>query len=158
MSAVAAPARLKVRALRMADLDDVVRIDEMHTGERKPKYWRRVIRTFLRSSGETRRIGLAAEGESGIDAYLLGETRAFEFGSEPCGWVFAVGVDPQRLRGGIATGLLEEARRRFRKAGVKKVRTMVRRDNIPVLSFFRASGFVGGSFVELEQELPEENA
>jgi hypothetical protein len=48
---------------------------------------------------------------------------------------------------------LEEARRRFRRAGVDTVRTMVRRDDVPVLSFFRSSGFVGGRFVEMEADL-----
>jgi len=158
MSGAATAIRVKVRALRMADLDDVIRIDELHTGERKAKYWRRVFGLFLRSSGEARRIGLAAEGAKGIDGYLLGETRAFEFGSEPCGWVFAIGVDPSLLRAGIATSLLDEARKRFRKAGIAKVRTMVRREDIPVLSFFRASGFAGGSFVQLEQDLEMEES
>jgi len=32
----------------------------------------------------------------------------------------------------------------------------VSRDDVPVLSFFRASGFRGGAFVQLEVELPEE--
>jgi len=76
--------------------------------------------------------------------------RAFEFGSEPCGWVFAVGVDPACARQGIASLLVAEACERFRSAGVATVRTMVRRDDIPVLSFFRRRGFEGGSFYQLE--------
>ena len=85
--------------------------------------------------------------------YLLGEVRAFEFGSEACGWVFSVGVDPNALHGGVASALLRETCRRFREAGVSTVRTMVRRDSVDVLSFFRANGFVGGSFVQLELDL-----
>jgi hypothetical protein len=33
---------------------------------------------------------------------------------------------------------------------------MVGRNNVPVLSFFRANGFVGGSFVQLELDLEGE--
>ena len=142
-----------VRDLKLADLARVVRIDALHTGHRKPAYWRRVFRSLLARRGETPRIGLAAEDEEGVIGYLIGEVRAFEFGSEPCGWIFAVGVDPTRLRRGVASGLLREARRRFHQAGVATVRTMVRRDDVPVLSFFRSSGFVGGRFVELESSL-----
>ncbi len=87
--------------------------------------------------------------------YLLGEVRAFEFGSEPCGWVFGVGVEADRLRTGVAGLLMDEARRRFRAAGLSTVRTMVRRNDVPVLSFFRSHGFVGGSFTQLESELEE---
>jgi ribosomal protein S18 acetylase RimI-like enzyme len=59
------------------------------------------------------------------------------------------------LRGGIASSLLAEACREFARDGITRVRTMVRRNDIPVLSFFRSNGFVGGSFVQLELDLGE---
>ena len=67
-----------------------------------------------------------------------------------------MGVDPTAARAGVGTRLLEEACRRFRSAGVASVRTMVVRNDIPVLAFFRASGFVAGSFVQLETRLENE--
>ena len=88
--------------------------------------------------------------------YLLGEVRALEFGSEPCGWVFAVGVESGHLRTGVASRLLAEASRRFKVAGISRVRTMVRRNDVPMLAFFRSAGFVGGSFVQLETDLEED--
>jgi hypothetical protein len=36
---------------------------------------------------------------------------------------------------------------------VARVRTMVRRADVPVLSFFRSNGFFAGSFVQLELDL-----
>lgn len=142
-----------VRDLRAEDIDSVVRIDADHTGEAKPAYWEGVFADFLAPRRPGMSVGLAAEEGGRLVGYLLGEVRAFEFGSEPCGWVFAVGVDPGSLRGTVGSRLLEEACRRFRDVGVGRVRTMVRRTNVPVLSFFRAHGFVGGSFVELELDL-----
>jgi ribosomal protein S18 acetylase RimI-like enzyme len=141
---------LRIRRLSRADLRGVTRIDAHHTGTRKPAYWRHVLAEFLGRRGARARVGLAAELEGRLAGYLLGEVRAFEFGSEPCGWVFAVGVDPVLLRGGVASALLAEACRAFREAGVTSVRTMVRRDDVPVLAFFRACGFSGGSYVQLE--------
>jgi hypothetical protein len=35
------------------------------------------------------------------------------------------------------------------------VRTMVRRNDVPLLAFFRANGFSGGAFVQLERPLDE---
>ena len=96
-----------------------------------------------------------ARGE-GLAGFLLAEVRAVEFGSEPCGWVFAVGVDEGAERRGIASALLGAAQRRFAGAGVRQIRTMVRRRDVPLLSFFRASGFVGGPYVQLELDLEEE--
>jgi ribosomal protein S18 acetylase RimI-like enzyme len=140
----------RIRRLAASDLGRVQRIDAYHTGARKPAYWRQVFRDFLDPAMAHQRVGLAAQGPRGLSGYLLGEVRAFEFGSEPCGWVFAVGVDPAALRQGVATALVTEACRRFREAGVTTVRTMVRRNDVPVLAFFRSSGFAGGPYVQLE--------
>jgi GNAT superfamily N-acetyltransferase len=154
-SEVCRPAALRVRDLRAGDAGEIVRIDAQHTGERKPEYWEQVLRDFLSVPRAALRVGLAAEDAGRLIGYLLGEVRAFEFGSEACGWVFAVGVEPERTRDGVASDLLGEACRRFRAVGVSRVRTMVQRTNVPVLSLFRANGFVGGSFVQLELDLTE---
>lgn len=143
---------VRIRPLRRADLDEVVRIHELHTGVREPTYWEAVLRR-VRREGEAREVALAAETTNGLAAFLVGEVRAFEFGSDPCGWVFAVGVDPRFARGGTASLLLDEACRRFRAMGVTRVRTMVRRNDVPLLAFFRANRFAGGAFVQLEREL-----
>ncbi len=145
-----------VRDLKDGDRAAVARIDALHSGSAKPDYWEGVFRDLRRSGAAAPvRVGLAAERGRGLVGYLVGEVRAFEFGSEPCGWVHAIGVDPDHLRDGVATRLLVEACRRFSEGGVRTVRTMVRRNDVPVLSFFRASGFVGGSFVQLELDLEE---
>ena len=144
-----------VRDLRAEDFDAVVRIDALHRGRSEPGYWRRVFREFFEGARERPRVGLAAEARGVLVGYLVGEVRAFEFGSEPCGWVFAVGVDPRTSRAGVASELLREACRRFAIEGIRQVRTMVRRNDVPVLSFFRSNGFVGGSFVQLELDLGE---
>jgi ribosomal protein S18 acetylase RimI-like enzyme len=145
---------ITVRSLTPADLDWVCEIDTLRTGVAKPLYWRRIFADFLDPGrGGAERVGLAAFAGDEPAGYLLGEVRAFEFGSPPCGWVFAVGVAPKHDRFGHASTLLEEACRLFRAAGVTTVRTMVRRDDIPVLSFFRARGFTGGAFYQLERSL-----
>lgn len=142
-----------VRSIRPSDLAEVVRIDAYHTGARKAAYWRRAFRDALggRAKG---RVSLAYETPRGrLAGYLLGEVRAFEFGSEPCGWVFAIGIDPEALHLGVGSSLLAEACTRFRAAGVPRVRTMVRRNDVPLLSFFRSNGFTGGPYVQLELDV-----
>ena len=72
------------------------------------------------------------------------------------GDVHEVGVtDHGAARLGVGAALLSMACRRFGELGVSRVRTMVLRNDIPVLTFFRANGFVGGSFVQLERDLDE---
>jgi ribosomal protein S18 acetylase RimI-like enzyme len=159
MSATMAETAIRIRSLAKKDLDEVVRIDALHTGEAKREYWQERLRGFL-TAGKGR-VGLAAE-EKGPDGarlagYVLGEIRAFEFGSMKCGWIFAVGVDPENLRNGVASCLLEEACRRFGAEGVGTIRTMVGRNDVPVLSFFRSRGFVGGPFVQLEHLIEDQS-
>jgi ribosomal protein S18 acetylase RimI-like enzyme len=141
---------LAVRDLAWADLPAVARIDRLHTGRAKRAYWEAVFARFLEPARVPLRIGLGAQRGARLAGYLLGETRAFEFGSEQCGWIFAVGVEPRAARTGVASRLLSEACARFRDGGMPCVRTMVRRNDVPVLSFFRNNGFRGGPFVQLE--------
>lgn len=148
-----------LRELEPRDLEALVALDQLHSelgdqGSGNPERWRKALERFLEPRpAEELRVALGAEGEEGLVGYLLGEVRAFEFGSEPCGWVFSVGVHPDLQKSGIASSLMREACRRFANAGVRTIRTMVRRNQIPVLRFFRANGFVGGSFVQLERSL-----
>ena len=143
----------QIRDLLMEDMADVVRIDADHTGIPKPAYWTGIFESFVEGSPRGARVGLGAEADGRLAGYLLGEVRAFEFGSEPCGWIFAVGVNPKHLRSSIATDLLHRASERFHQLGVRRVRTMVERTDVPVMSFFRSSGFVGGPFYQLEMDL-----
>ena len=147
---------LRIRSLSREDLPHVVRIDGRHTGTRKPAYWKRILAEFLAPAHARSRVGLAAIDAGGaLLGYILGEIRAFEFGSEPCGWVFAVGVDPDALHHGVGSALIEDACRRFGRRGITTVRTMIRRNDVPLLSVFRSNGFTGGAFVQLERDAVE---
>ena len=150
------PPSVRIRDLRNEDLGEVVRIDALHTNEEKPTYWAELFQRFVgRPPG--REVGLAAEDGGGrVMGYLLGEPRAFEFGSRRCGWVFAIGVEPDRVRTHVASRLLDEARRRFRASGIDTLRTMVKRSDVSVQSFFRAAGFEGGSYIQLERRIEED--
>jgi len=143
---------LSVRSLEPGDLADVVALDTVLTGTTKQDYWEGV---FQRVLDDESRIGLVLEGEVGLEGYLFGEIRAFEFGSAMCGWILALGVRPETTRKGRASSLLEEAKLRFRKLGVSSLRTMVTRTDVPFLALFRRHGFVGGPFVQLELDIEE---
>ena len=140
----------RIRPLVRRDLPDVVRIDAIHTGAEQRPYWTRLFREFLAPEPGRHRVALAAEVGGKVAGFLLADVRAFEFGSEPCGWILEVGVDPRQVRTGLASRLLDEAVQRLRAAGVSTVRTMVRRNNVPVLTFFRTNGFAAGPYVQLE--------
>ena len=155
MTSTAATGASRIRNLRPEDLERVVEIDARQRGHAVPEYWQRVRREFLAADRERQRVALGAEDDGELVGFLFGEVRAFEFGSEPCGWIFAVAVEPDRARAGLASGLLGEACRAFQRAGIDTIRTMVERGNVPVQAFFRAHGFTAGAFTQLELTLPE---
>ncbi len=141
-----------IRRVRHADLAAVIAIDAGTTGIEKPDYWEAIHRRYG-SGGQGKRHFFVAELEQRIVGFIIGEVRDWEFGSPPCGWVFAIDVLPSARLGGIGTKLLEAISARFRAAGVTKLRTMLARDNTLILSFFRSHGMMAGPLVSLEMDL-----
>ena len=141
------------------DLDQVVALDARVTGTAKPEYWRDIFERYgARRPDE--RIFLVAKPAGGDDTgadeifgFIVGEVRGWEFGSEPCGWVFAVTVDPDQREQHIGERLFRDICARFRQVGIGKVRNMVRRDDTLVMSFFRSEGMVAGPYIQLELDL-----
>ncbi len=146
----------KIRRASPDDLVQVVELDAQTTGLAKPDYWNDIYERY-----GTRRLDerffLVAEpsGDSTIAGLIVGEVREWEFGSEQCGWIFAVSVDPKLRRQRIGEALFQAICAKFKKAGVTKIRTMARRDNVLHMSFFRGEGMAAGPFTQLELNLDE---
>jgi len=142
----------RIRPAEAADLDQVIAIDAEVTGEKKTDYWYELFHRY--GAGRSRqRLFLVAEAAGGIQGFIIGEVRDWEFGSPPCGWVFGISVRPDARLGGTATRLLEAICAGFRHAGVDTVRTLIARDNSLVLSFFRSQGMMAAPFIPLEKDL-----
>ena len=143
---------LNIRPVRRGDLDAVIEIDAMVTGIEKRDYWNSLYRRYA-DAVATGQHFLVAVAEDEVIGFVIGEVRDWEFGSAPCGWVFAIDVRPDARLAGTATQLLKAICTGFRKAGVSKVRTMLSRDNTLILSFFRSQGMMIGPFIPLEMDL-----
>jgi ribosomal protein S18 acetylase RimI-like enzyme len=136
------------------DFDAVIALDFDSVKEEKPAYWRGIFDHYV----STRKDGgffLVAEADSDVIGFIVGEVRAWEFGSPPCGWVFALSVSPDKRETGVGQLMLEEMCKRLKQAGVTTVRTMVDRENKLTLSFFRSQGLRTGRYVELEKLLDD---
>jgi GNAT superfamily N-acetyltransferase len=143
---------LTIRAVRRGDLDAVIAIDTQVTGLEKRDYWRSVYRRYGESAAPGAHF-LVAESGGDVVGFIIGEVRDWEFGAPPCGWVFAIDVRPDARLAGIGTRLLESICAGFRRAGVRKVRTMLASDNTLILSFFRSQGMMAGRFIPLEMDI-----
>jgi ribosomal protein S18 acetylase RimI-like enzyme len=144
---------ISIREIRTDDLDAVVDLDARATGEAKREYWREAFTQYVGQADGSCAFG--AQCGPDLIGYVMGEIRSWEFGSPPCGWIFALNVAPECREDGIGSQLFAAAHAAFRKAGVKSVRTMVARDSTLLMSFFRAQGMAAGPFVQLEMAIGE---
>jgi ribosomal protein S18 acetylase RimI-like enzyme len=143
---------VRVRPAQRSDLPAAIALDAENTGESKPAYWRDRFEWYAGRQPDDR-FFLVAERRGVMLGFIVGEVRAWEFGSPPAGWVFAIQVSPQARLHGLGTMLFEAICDCFRKAGARHVRTMVAKDAQLILSFFRSLGMMAGPFVQLEKRL-----
>jgi ribosomal protein S18 acetylase RimI-like enzyme len=144
---------ITIRAAGSDDFGRVSDLDALITGLRKDDYWRE---TFTRFIGRDGRHVLIAEsvGEGGAPSFagfIIGEVRAWEFGSNPCGWIVAIGVEPEQRVHRIGERLFNAMCEKLEEDGVETVRTMIARADHLNMSFFRAQGMMAGPFIELEK-------
>lgn len=150
--AVAGADVVTTRPARRGDVLQVIAIDAAVTGIAKASYWQGVFRRYGRSKQSGQQF-LVAEAEGRVRGFIIGEVRDWEFGSPPCGWVFAIDVEPDYRLGGIGARLLAAICAGFRRAGVARVRTLLARDNTLILSFFRSQGMMAAPIIPLEMDL-----
>jgi GNAT superfamily N-acetyltransferase len=140
-----------VRSAQPGDLQTIVALDAETSGMEKAAYWKERFSWY--ASGHRERFFLVAERSGETVGFIVGEVRAWEFGSPPSGWIFAIGVKASARLHGLGTVLFDAICARFRKAGVQVVRTMLAKDASLVMSFFRSQGMMAGPFIELEKRL-----
>lgn len=145
------PGDVRIRPAQGSDLASVIALDAENTGIAKTAYWKDRFDWY--AGRQPDRFFLVAERGGTIHGFIVGEVRAWEFGSPPSGWIFAIHVNPDARLAGLGTMLFEEICVRFRKAGVHQVRTMLAKDAQLLLSFFRSLGMMGGPFIQLEKAL-----
>lgn len=140
-----------IRKAAESDLSAIMTFDERSNKDVNPRYWQEMFARY--GDDHDKQLFLVCENNAEIVGFIIGEIRDWEFGSSPCGWVFALGVRPDIRLERIATRLYTEMCDFFRKAGVDKVRTMVARQNNDFHSFFRSQGMKAGPYIQLEKDL-----
>jgi GNAT superfamily N-acetyltransferase len=148
---------VRVRRVQAADIPHVVALDARITKLAKAEYWNDAFRRYGKRRPNERFFLVAKNRldrtDSRVLGFIIGEIRAWEFGSMPCGWVFALSVEPAMRLHGVGSALLEAVSGEFKKAGVGKMRTMVARDARLPLLFFRSEGMMAGPYIQLEKDI-----
>ncbi len=149
-------AGIRIRRATAEHLPHVIDLDARVTEEEKPEFWQDIFDRYATRRVDQRFFLVAEkEGFDGILGLIAGEVRGWEFGSQPCGWIFAVSVDPNERQQGIGGTLFSEICKEFQQAGMSTVRTMVRRSSPGHMSFFRSEGMMAGPYTQLEMHLDE---
>jgi GNAT superfamily N-acetyltransferase len=143
-----------IGVVQPADLDAVVALDAATSGSAKADYWQDILERYTQENPRIKRYFLV--GKSADDAllgFIVGEIRAWEFGSPPCGWVIALNVTPDQREKGIGAMLFDALCAAMKNDGVTTIRTMVQANDKVNLSFFRGEGLAAGPYIELERQL-----
>jgi len=143
-----------IRNALPTDFEVVIALDLFGDAKEKPAYWRGIFDRYV-IAGRDDRIFLVAEIGGEVIGFIVGEVRAWEFGSPPCGWVFALSVAPKARERGVGELMLKQLCKRLKQAGITTVRTMVDREDKLTLSFFRSQGLRSGRYIELEKPIDE---
>ncbi|AJE03536.1 GNAT family N-acetyltransferase [Geobacter pickeringii] len=141
-----------IRNAMPSDLEAVIALDDTTPVAEKQAYWNGIFEHYV-NCGHNGCHFLVAEISDKFVGFIVGEVRAWEFGSTPCGWVFALSVSSRHRKMGVGQRMFEEICKCLKAAGAAAIRTMVERDNKLTLSFFRNQGLSSGRYVELESSL-----
>ena len=117
---------VQVRRVQAADIPHVIALDTRVTRIAKTEYWKDIFSRYGRQRSRER-FFLIAEGCVNRSAaadflgFIIGEIRAWEFGSSPCGWVFALSVEPKVRLHGIGSALLARCLEFARTVGYERM-------------------------------------
>jgi ribosomal protein S18 acetylase RimI-like enzyme len=153
---VASSPTLDIRQAVAEDLQRIIDLDAETSSVSKPDYWQEIFSQYVTGS-ESQRYLLVADLGGETVGFALGEVRAWEFGSPPCGWVFGLGVTAEVREHRVGSALVQEMFAHFRRDGVSSVRTNVSRRDTLNLSFFRSLGMTAGPYVQLEYSLDDDD-
>lgn len=147
-----------IRMLEMADLDDILKIEEKierKIGIKKSERMDSLKKTAIyHLQQDEPLLNLGAEIDGKLVGFMFAEIRQWEFGRvEKTGWIKVLGVDPEYQGRGIGRKIGETMLDHFRRKRITKVRTLVDWFEGDLISYFRSLGFDILNMIPLEKEL-----
>jgi len=144
---------LTIRALRVTDLDRLVKIDQAHTRRNRGLWFEGKIRRAMTESGLW--ISLGAEVDGRLAGALLGSLQYGEFGQpEPVATLDTILVEPESARRGVARALVEQLVQNLEALGIDRVRTEVGWTELDLIGFLGHQGFSPAPRLVLELDVP----
>jgi ribosomal protein S18 acetylase RimI-like enzyme len=133
---------IKTRLMEATDLNAVVEIDEKLVNQPRRDYFEEKFELLFKS-GEYVPTSFVAEDESGkVIGFIMGKLYIGEYGlSNDGAAVDSIGVDPDCQRKGIGDQLMNAFIVHLRQLDVKKINTLVDKNNEQMMHYFGAEQF-----------------
>ena len=142
---------VKIRPLKIEDLESIAAIDEKVLGEKRRDYWEKKLQMMGEKASQ---VSLVVEVQGKVLGFILGDVSGWEFGvPDTIGWIDTIGVDPAHQKKGLATALAKELVQRLKAMGVRTIYTLVSWNDWDLLQFFHAMGFTRGDMINLELKI-----
>jgi predicted N-acetyltransferase YhbS len=132
--------RADLRAMTMADLPAIVRIDRLLTGRERGDYMRMQLTEALDDSAI--RISLVARLDDTVVGYLMARTDLGDFGrTEPVAIIDTIGVDPEYAHRRVGHALMSQLFVNLGALRVERVETIIAPRDLGLLGFLYDCGF-----------------
>lgn len=146
--------QVSVRMIRKNDLDAVVAIDKIITGQERREYYQRKLAVALDNENNVN-ASLVAEVDGKVVGFMMGDVLFGEYGiADSSATIDTLGVAPDFQKHGVASDLMDQFLMNMKAANVKKVYTLVNWSDFALESFFSRHKFVPSKRISLELQLP----
>jgi ribosomal protein S18 acetylase RimI-like enzyme len=143
-----------MRVMRETDLESIVAIDRITSGEERREYYERKLATLLDPRHQIN-SSLVAEHDGRIVGFMMGDVYFGEYGiPDATATIDSIGVLPEYQNRGVASDLMDQFLMNMKAAGVKKVYTLVNWNDFALERFFARHKFVPSKRISLELALP----
>ncbi|MEI2776638.1 MAG: GNAT family N-acetyltransferase [Tetrasphaera sp.] len=141
-----------VRSLEESDLEDVVQLDRLATGQNRVEYYQRMVEEALHLTGI--RLSLVAELEGRLVGVMMVRADYGEFGKVESGAVLdTVVVEPGLEGRHVARAMLGQLLGNLKSLCVDVLRTEVAWDDVALVRFFAHNGFTHAQRLSFVREL-----
>lgn len=133
---------IRIRLMKADDFEAVVGIDAKVLKASRPEYYELKFEKFFKSR-EYLPTSLVAEKEDGtVVGFVMGELYMGEYGiSREGATLDTIGVDPYYQQKGIGEQLINDFLDHLRDLDVKKINTLVDRNDSTLMRFFSTNQF-----------------
>ena len=144
--------QVNVRMIRKNDLDGVVAIDKIITGQERREYYQRKLGQAIDNDVNA---SVVAEIDGRLAGFMMGDVFFGEYGiPDATATIDTIGVHPDFQKHGVASELMDQFLMNMKAANVKKIYTLVNWNDFALEGFFARHKFQPSKRISLELQLP----